>query len=352
MENQPLNNSMEQNDQTIANSASESSLFSPTEMACTICGNTSLNQLFMAKEQMFGLGHRFTYFVCHACGALHRTDPLPNAGDYYPKNYYSYRLNQQQGLKARLERQIKILRAGLLAGKQEGWRKNILKRFPNPGIDALLRIPLKTDSRILDFGCGNGALLYDMKEQGFTNLLGADPYLDADIQYKNGLKVLKRDLHQIEGVFDLIMLHHVFEHIDSPLTLLREAADHLAPGAILLIRIPLADSLAWETYRQNWVQLDAPRHVYLHTHKSMSLLAKEAGLHISRVVHDGNYFQFWGSEQYQKGFPLTTNPEEPLRPKAGLFSPSELKEMQHKALALNHVGRSDQAAFYLVKASE
>ncbi|MBV5336615.1 MAG: class I SAM-dependent methyltransferase, partial [Deltaproteobacteria bacterium] len=114
-----------------------------------------------------------------------------------------------------------------------------------------------------------------------TNLLGADPYLDADIQYKNGLKVLKKELHQIDGPFDLISLHHVFEHIDEPLKLLREAAARLAPLGVLLIRIPLADSKAWETYRQNWVQLDAPRHVYLHTHKSISLLAKEAGLHIS-----------------------------------------------------------------------
>lgn len=350
MEKQPMMNSMEQINPAIADSVSAG--FSPTEIACSLCGNKSNNQLFTAKEQMFGMGDRFTYLECHACGVLHRLEPLPNAEDYYPKNYYSYRLNQQHGLKARLERQIKIMRAGILTGKTEGWRRKLLKRFPNPGIDALLRIPLNTDSRILDFGCGNGALLYDMQEQGFTNLLGADPYLDADIQYKNGLKVLKRELHQIEGVFDLIMLHHVFEHIDSPLNFLQEAAKHLAPGAILLIRIPMADSLAWETYRQNWVQLDAPRHVYLHTQKSMSLLAGKAGLHISKVVHDGNYFQFWGSEQYQKGYPLSTNPEDPLIPKTGLFTQAELKEMHQKATALNQAGRSDQAAFYLVKATE
>jgi len=36
------------------------------------------------------------------------------------------------------------------------------------------------------------------------------------------------------------------------------------PGGWCVIRIPTVSSFAWEHYREQWVQLDAPRHFFLH----------------------------------------------------------------------------------------
>ena len=53
------------------------------------------------------------------------------------------------------------------------------------------------------------------------------------------------------------------------------AHDLLNKDGVLLVRVPLSSSWAWEHYRENWVQLDAPRHLYLHSVKSMEVLARQ-----------------------------------------------------------------------------
>lgn len=72
------------------------------------------------------------------------------------------------------------------------------------------------DSNILDVGCGNGFLLNQMYGFGFKNLTGIDPFIEADIHYPNGINVYKKYISELEGRYDVIMLHHSFEHIPDP----------------------------------------------------------------------------------------------------------------------------------------
>ncbi|MHA1195491.1 MAG: hypothetical protein ACTSRH_05160 [Promethearchaeota archaeon] len=55
---------------------------------------------------------------------------------------------------------------------------------------SVTRLTLK--SRILDVGCGAGNYLYVLKEIGYKNLLGIDPYLEHNIKYQNGLIIKKK----------------------------------------------------------------------------------------------------------------------------------------------------------------
>ena len=91
------------------------------------------------------------------------------------------------------------------------------------------------------------------------------------------------------------------------------------------------------------MQLDPPRHLFLHTVKSISFLAKEAGLEVKDVFYDSGTFQFTGSEKYLKNIPL--------RDKSGekLFSESNLADFQKRADKLNKEEKGDQAGFYLYK---
>src|SRR6185503_2630804 len=98
------------------------------------------------------------------------------------------------------------------------------------------------DSRILDVGCGAGGLLLKLQREGFRSLLGADPFIQADIDYGNGVRVLKRTADNVDGQFDFVMLHHSFEHMPDPAASLRILAHKLAPKGTLLIRVPVADS--------------------------------------------------------------------------------------------------------------
>ena len=110
---------------------------------------------------------------------------------------------------------------------------------------------LRRNDFILDIGCGKGELLFNLKNAGFKNLLGIDPYIEKDIVYNEELKILKRELHQItDSTFDWVMFHHSFEHLKNPVKTFELLRDVVKKGGNILIRIPVIDSYAWEIYKK------------------------------------------------------------------------------------------------------
>jgi predicted SAM-dependent methyltransferase len=158
--------------------------------------------------------------------------------------------------------------------------------------------------------------------------------------------VLSRKLGEVDGEFDLIMFHHSFEHIAEQNATLAEAAARLKLGAQILIRIPVV-AFAWRKYRTDWVQLDAPRHLFLHTKRSLQLLAARHGLRIRKVDDDSTARQFWVSEQYRHDIPLRDPRSYSQNPDRSLFSPQQIDQFAREAEMLNAEGRGDQAAFHL-----
>jgi SAM-dependent methyltransferase len=189
-------------------------------------------------------------------------------------------------------------------------------------------------------------LLQELQADGFTDLTGADPFIDWDLDYGPGLKILKTDLSRLDRQFSLIMLHHSLEHMPEPAAIFGELHRLTRSGGRLLIRIPVADSRAWRDYGVDWVQLDAPRHLYLHTRRSLELLAQKAGFGIDRVEHDSTAFQFWGSELYRRDIPLR-DVDDDGREGEARFQPAELADFSDRAEALNASGTGDQAVFFL-----
>lgn len=317
------------------------------QAACKICENRTDNEVFLASEKMFGLGGSYAYLSCAQCQCLQLLNPPADFSSFYPSDYYSYRLNLGEDLKSRLKRWVRVKRAAIVLKAHAFFPSLLMKYFPNAGLAALVPLKLQKQARILDVGCGNGELLFDLGELGFTSLTGVDPFVAADIRYANGAVVLKRDLSELEGTFDLIMMHHAFEHMDKPLDVLIAARKRLRKDGVLLIRIPVANAAAWHTYGTNWVQLDAPRHLYLHTKRSMGILAEQAGMKLQKVVYDSMGFQYWGSEMYKAGKPLVSDPSKPARASAHLFTKEKLKDFEAEARLSNLDGTGDQAAFYL-----
>ena len=136
-------------------------------------------------------------------------------------------------------------------------------------------------------------------------------------------------------------MHHVFEHLEDPKGTLRTAKNLLSKDGQILIRIPLSDSAAFEKYRENWVQLDAPRHITLQTRESMEQLARSAGLRIVRVAYDSSAFQFIGSERYLVDIPIIGKTDFELPEEQIAFYKDE-------ALRLNRLEKGDQAAFVMM----
>lgn len=230
--------------------------------------------------------------------------------------------------------------------------KLIYSKFPNPTLRSLSLIPLSKDLTILDVGCGAGVLLDFLRELGFKNLLGIDPYNQEDIQYPNGLRILKRTIHEIGDKWDLIMFHHSFEHVPDPLETLQRVSGLLKPGGLCLIRIPTVSSYAWKHYGVKWVQLDAPRHFFLHSLESIKILAGKSGLELSSLAYDSTSFQFWGSEEYLRDIPHRDGRSYNMNPRQSIFSKKEIAAFAKRAGELNAASQGDQAAFYLRKKIE
>jgi SAM-dependent methyltransferase len=316
-----------------------------TEHDCRICRNVEGNETFTAREMMFGTRDAFAYVRCGACGCVHIACVPEDLGRYYPADYYAYAPPRREG---RARALLQRLRADHLLGRPNpvGWFITRRRGVPQ-AIAYVRRAGLRREHSILDVGCGTGALLLGMRSYGFRDLTGIDPFVERDIDYGNGVRVWKRELEDHEGRHDLVMLHHTFEHMESPQTVLARIRALLTPGGTALLRMPVASSTAFEIYRADWVQLDAPRHLYLHTPRSVSLLAQAAGLKIVDVVYDSTAFQFWGSEQYRRDIPLRDPRSYLMNPDASPFTRTEIEVFEARARQLNAEGRGDQAAFYL-----
>jgi len=308
-----------------------------------------------------GLREEFEYFECSKCGCLQIAEVPPDLSKYYPENYYSYLVDgpslvhPRNGIRAaRAKLIIKILSHHYFSNKNAlgEWltkRSSLAGDYPLWVRNKKLNLRLHSNSSFLDVGCGKGKLLLDLSVLGFSNLLGIDPFLKEDVIYHNGVRVLSKNLDQLSQEFDLVMLHHSFEHMPDPLTTLRKAYDLVKPGHFLLVRIPLAGSYAWRKYGINWVALDAPRHLYLHTTESMQILASQTGFEIVEVVYDADGFSQWGSELYLRDIPLTDERSPWVNPRQDTFSKEELAKFTALDEELNRTGEADCAAFYLYK---
>jgi hypothetical protein len=133
----------------------------------------------------------------------------------------------------------------------------------------------------------------------------------------------------------------------DPAEILRQAGKLLRPAGQLVVRVPVA-AAAWKRFKENWVQLDPPRHIFLPTVKSMEILAARAGLRLGRVVFDSTEFQFWASEQYRRDIPLQ-DARSQLSLAKRLLAFGRMRKQRRQADELNARGEGDAACFHLHK---
>jgi len=307
---------------------------------CKICGNHMYNKYFIAKERMLGLNDDFEYFECSNCNCIQINEIPNNISKYYPDNYYSFQepvfATKLTGLRYLIKKSL----AGFYIGRVNLIGSILSMYYSNP-FSWLKPNMANFKSKILDVGCGAGRLLLSMQRSGYKNLTGIDPYNKEDIFYDNGVTVYKKDIYEITEKYDLIMLHHSFEHMESPKDILIKLQELINPQGFIIIRIPVSNSYAWRKYKTHWVQLDAPRHFFLHTIKSMSILAKECLLELYDVEYDSSTLQFTGSEKYLRGIGF--------HEKDDVFSKKQIKMFEKEAKRLNTINDGDSACFYLRK---
>lgn len=316
---------------------------------CRICNKVNNSPMFVIRESMYGLDDTFEYFQCQNCFCLQIKTIPTNISKYYQPNYYSLTTLPNKVLKkARyLRDRYVIKKKGLI-----GYYLNKIK--PNEALFSLAKILTSKCISILDVGCGTGADIESLSQIGFKNVLGIDPNLPSDIAMSNSGLIKKMELSNINGSWDIIMMNHSLEHISDQQGVFFSLAKLLSGNGTVIIRIPTVSSTAWEKYGVHWIQIDAPRHFYLHSLKSIELLADKFGFKIVDKYFDSSDFQFWGSEQWKIGIPLKSEKSYKINSfrfntAQSIFSRKDILRFKQDALLCNMSGKGDQVVLYLSK---
>jgi SAM-dependent methyltransferase len=306
---------------------------------CRVCDG-AVAFAFTATERMFGSGGAFDYFECELCGCL-QIDEIPDdLGRYYPDEYYT----KNQRIPARRRRGLVGLarawtRLRLSDRRLARWFSG--RRYGR--FDWFRRTQTGLADAILDVGCGSGRLIFRLDAMGFERLTGIDPRLDDRLLDNTTPRFERVDSEAHCGSYRLVMAHHSFEHMADPKASFAALARLVEPGGHLLLRVPLAVSWARRAYGPAWVQLDAPRHLHLHTRQSIDVLARRFGLRVVHITDDSGPFQIWGSELYRRGESFVGAGRGGLR----VLGWRERFAMRKRARKLARQGLGDQACFYL-----
>lgn len=277
---------------------------------CKICGSKGNFASYLAREMMQNTRNEFEYFVCENCQCL-QIDQIPdNLGDYYGKNYYSFALPECPDME-----------------------------FPTP---------VSNMEKILDVGCGSGAWLVNKAASGWGNLHGCDPFLECDRHYGARVHIRKCTIHEIEedATFDGIRMADSFEHMSDPLEVLLSVSRLLKSGGILAMHIPTYPNIAFEIFGPHWYQLDAPRHIFLHSLNSLDYLSKQCGLEIVQVKYDSNSGQMVRSFFYERGVSYFDQTPELI---SQYFTQEDCLRLEANSLHCNKKGYGDHMTCYWQK---
>lgn len=273
---------------------------------CRICGDESEHKVYRVREMFFGTGQEFVYFECDKCQCLQILEIPENLGDFYGEGYYS---------------------------------------FNRPDIKEPT-ISERINTKILDVGCGAGRWLAERYAEGCVNLSGCDPFIENDISYGSCIHIKKKTIHEMDGLYDLIMLQDSFEHMGDPLETLISVERLLNETGICVISTPVFPNAVYDVLGVNWYQWDAPRHLFLHSVNSMKHLCQRAGLRIQNIVFDSGIRQFTASFLYQEGIPYIRQNVDMVKDK---FSLEELESFEEFTAELNQNRYGDHAVFVIIK---
>ncbi len=151
-------------------------------------------------------------------------------------------------------------------------------------IDALIRaqVPLKSDARILEMGCGTGSNIPLLRSFGQVDAVEPDDPARAFASQRTGLAIkgglLPDGVDLADGAYDLIAMLDVLEHIPGDAEALAALLPKLAEGGRILVTVPAGPGL--------WSAHDAAHHHQRrYTAESLRAVFEASGYRIRHLTH-------------------------------------------------------------------
>ncbi len=238
--------------------------------ACHNCGFAGGQLLFQGPAfdaVPAAAGACFPVSRCPACGLVNTgLAAAETVADSYDLDYYgSTESKFADGMEALLDGLARRRAASLL----DTWQRA-------PGA-----MPT-----VLDIGCGRAVLLRAFRGLGaeVTGLERDEFPLQgelAEIVQHAGLDDPRFDGRQ----WDIVVLWHVFEHLEGQDAMLELIDAHLAPGGVLALAVPNFGSLQSRLFGRHWFHLDLPRHL---VHIDAPWLRTRLAQHGLRIEREGH----------------------------------------------------------------
>ncbi len=264
---------------------------SQEEAQCALCGSEGEYVYRDLSDRLFG---HSTGWHLRKCNNVHCQlmwmDPMPTPEDIW-KAYADYYTHSEQKKGFSYNEHL----AKHYLSKTYGYGKaNFLTKilgslvYLNPLLKSeadfnVFYLKNRSNGKVLDFGCGNGWLLHNLKDRGWETY-GVD-FDEKAIEYcrSNGLNVSEPDLEQFEdNFFDAITINHVIEHVHDFDTLITQCYSKLKRGGELVIATPNTDNWLLGKYKSDWMQLDPPRHLHLFNLDNLGKVLSEKGFQIEK----------------------------------------------------------------------
>jgi 2-polyprenyl-3-methyl-5-hydroxy-6-metoxy-1,4-benzoquinol methylase len=153
----------------------------------------------------------------------------------------------------------------------DSWISERLDTSRTDEIIRLVKSLIIPESKLLDIGCSNGALLDFFKEHGMVT---------HGIEYSSKNRtILKNKGHltyaswsEVSEKFEIITAFDVIEHLYDIKMFFDFCRNHLLPGGLLVIMTGNISSVSAEKARQSWWYLRYPEHIVFPSKKYYSSL--------------------------------------------------------------------------------
>jgi SAM-dependent methyltransferase len=131
--------------------------------------------------------------------------------------------------------------------------------------------------RLLDIGAGLGVFPYAVRQAGWTCVaIDPDPRAVEHMHARVGIEAICGDFMKVEGIgiFDVVTLNKVLEHVEDPVPMLERVRSVLSPGGFVYIEVPDGEMAARVGQERQEFFIE---HFHIFSFASTVMLASRAG---------------------------------------------------------------------------
>jgi SAM-dependent methyltransferase len=160
--------------------------------------------------------------------------------------------------------------------------------------------------KILDVGCGPGFFLSGLSDE--WEKYGVEISKLASNHAEKYGRIFTGELSQAnyeDSFFDAIMMYHVIEHLENPISIIKEVRRILKPGGKFVIATPDFDSACARRFGENYRLLHDKTHVSLFTNESMHRFLRDFRFEINHVDYPFFNTRHFTKENLMRLFDVT-----------------------------------------------